>query len=140
MRHQSTTPRTAAAPRPPRTVQVRHPLVPAQPEDGVRVLVERRWPPGLQREQAGADLWLREIAPTATLLRWCNADPQRWADFPRLYGRELDGHADLVRMLARLHAERGLTLLTCARGGAGAAAEVLRERIEQWREDADAAR
>ncbi|MEO7313858.1 MAG: DUF488 family protein [Ginsengibacter sp.] len=34
-------------------------------EDGYRILVNRLWPGGLTKEKAAADLWLKEIAPTA---------------------------------------------------------------------------
>jgi uncharacterized protein YeaO (DUF488 family) len=102
----------------------------------VRVLVERRWPPGLRREQVDADLWLREVAPSEALVRWCNASPTRWENFPGMYRAELEGRPDLVRVLARLHAERTLTLLSIAReGGQDCPAAVLRDVVERFEEE-----
>lgn len=111
-------------------VRVLHPGSPASPADGVRVLVDRRWPPGLAREQVDADLWLREIAPSDALQRRCGADGWR-GERADLYRRELEGREDLLRILARLHLERGLTLLSCFPGESGAAAAVLSPLVEQ---------
>jgi uncharacterized protein YeaO (DUF488 family) len=120
---------------PPR-VRLRHASSEACEEDGVRVLVERRWPPGLTREQVDADLWLREIAPSEALLRWCNASPARWQSFAGMYRAELEARPDLVQVLARLRAERTVTLLSAApEGSANCAAAVLRQVIEEYEED-----
>ncbi len=46
---------------------------PASAGDGRRVLVERLWPRGLREEEAGVDLWLKEIGirPLRAALRVC---------------------------------------------------------------------
>ena len=80
------------------TVRVLHPGSPASPADGVRVLVDRRWPPGLAREQVDADLWLREVAPSDALQ--CRFGAGAWqGERAALYRRELEGRADLLRIL-----------------------------------------
>jgi hypothetical protein len=33
-------------------------------EDGVRILVDRLWPRGLSKDEAGIDLWLKDVAPS----------------------------------------------------------------------------
>ena len=40
-----------------------------QPEkkDGFRVVVDRLWPRGLSKNALQADLWMKEIAPSAAL-------------------------------------------------------------------------
>ena len=110
-------------------VHVRHPASQPAPDEGVRVLVDRRWPPGLRRDQVEADLWLREVAPSDALLR--RGDAGGWdGELGFLYRRELQGCADLLRVMARLHAESRLTLLTCASSEASAAC-VLSRIIEE---------
>lgn len=51
---------------------------PASKKDGFRILVDRLWPRGLKKSQAGVDLWLKEIAPSAELRKSFNHDPGRW--------------------------------------------------------------
>lgn len=46
-------------------------------QDGLRVLVDGLWPRGLTPQKASADLWLREVAPSARLRRWYRHDPRR---------------------------------------------------------------
>jgi uncharacterized protein YeaO (DUF488 family) len=87
---------------------------PAEPDDGMRVLVERLWPRGVRREALHLDAWLKEVAPSDSLRRWFNHDPVRWAEFQKRYAAELDGNRPA--WLAILEAaERGtVTLLFSA--------------------------
>src|SRR4051794_27152641 len=63
-----------------RLPQVKRVYDPPSTEDGVRVLVDRLWPRGLSRTKASIDLWLKDLAPSATLRRWFNHDPEKWAE------------------------------------------------------------
>ena len=45
------------------------------PEDGMRILVDRLWPRGLTKEKARVDLWLKTIAPSTELRKWFGHDP-----------------------------------------------------------------
>lgn len=65
---------------------------PLEPDDGMRVLVERLWPRGVRREALHLDAWLKEVAPSDSLRRWFNHDPVRWAEFQKRYAEELDGN------------------------------------------------
>jgi uncharacterized protein YeaO (DUF488 family) len=38
--------------------------------DGIRILVDRIWPHGVNRGKAMIDLWLEKIAPSTELRRW----------------------------------------------------------------------
>jgi len=49
--------------------------------DGTRVLIDRVWPRGVKKADAGIDLWLKEIAPSTRLRQWFGHDPQKWPDF-----------------------------------------------------------
>ena len=59
------------------------------PEDGVRVLIMRYWPCGVRRDRF--DVWLRQLAPSAELLKWCKLE--RWNSGS---GKELPDVAGLV--------------------------------------------
>jgi uncharacterized protein YeaO (DUF488 family) len=87
---------------------------PLEPDDGMRVLVERLWPRGVRREALHLDAWLKEVAPSDSLRRWFNHDPVRWPEFQKRYAAELDGNRPA--WLAILEAaERGtVTLLFSA--------------------------
>ena len=43
--------------------------------DGTRILVDRLWPRGLQKQSARLGEWLKEVAPTDSLRRWFGHDP-----------------------------------------------------------------
>jgi uncharacterized protein YeaO (DUF488 family) len=84
---------------------------PAAPEDGFRVLAERRWPSRLDKESAAIDCWEKQLAPSPGLHRWFGGRRARWAEFCTRYTLELGEYRD---ELARLHivaAERPVTLL-----------------------------
>jgi uncharacterized protein YeaO (DUF488 family) len=96
-------------------VQVKRAYAPPSKQDGIRVLVDRLWPRGLSRTHASIDLWLKDIAPSVDLRRWFKQQPERWSEFVRRYGEELDGKP--VSIAALLGAARcgQVTLLFGAR-------------------------
>jgi uncharacterized protein YeaO (DUF488 family) len=112
--------------------QVRLKRVYEQPsrEDGLRVLVDRRWPRGLSRVHAGADLWLKEVAPSPALRRWFGHDPRRWKHFRHRYRAELAHHPDELRVLKDLRRRGRITLLFAARDEAHNHAVVLRDVLD----------
>ena len=104
-----------------------------QPEsaDGMRVLVERRWPSGACRQGAAIDLWLREAAPSPALSQWYRGDPRRWARFRDRYRTELSKRARIVRLLEDLRRRTTVTLVFGAQDAKRNHAEVLREFIDR---------
>jgi uncharacterized protein YeaO (DUF488 family) len=102
---------------------------PADPHDGFRVLVDRVWPRGMTKEQVGADLWLKDVAPGADLRKWFGHDHSRWETFRSRYFAELDAKPEAAtRLLAE--ASRGrLTLLFSARDEEYNQAVALREYL-----------
>lgn len=112
-------------------VRVARAYDPPSAEDGARVLVDRLWPRGLSKERAALDLWCKQVAPSSELRRWYAHDPDRFDEFVRRYGAELDeperaAALDHLRGLAR----RGpLTLLTAAKRSDISEATVLQDRL-----------
>ncbi|MBW1832990.1 MAG: DUF488 family protein [Deltaproteobacteria bacterium] len=86
-------------------VRVKRVYEPAEPGDGLRVLVDRLWPRGLSKEVAKVDLWVKELAPSTELRRWFHSEAGSWGEFQKRYSRELSANwevaSDLRRRLGR---------------------------------------
>ena len=100
---------------------------PAVPEDGLRVLVERRWPRRLDRASAAIDRWEKQVAPSAGLHRWFGGRRARWAEFRTRYALELGQYHEQLVGLQAAAAERPVTLLFSSRDMVYNSAAVLRE-------------
>jgi uncharacterized protein YeaO (DUF488 family) len=100
---------------------------PADPQDGLRVLVERRWPWRLNNANAAIDRWEKEVAPSAELHRWFGGRRARWAEFRSRYALELGQHQERLVCLQTEAAEHPVTLLFSARDRVHNGAAVLRE-------------
>lgn len=73
--------------------------LPAQPEDGFRVLVDRLWPRGVSKAEADLDAWLKDIAPSTELRKWFAHDPAKMSEFATRYRAELDANPTAVGTL-----------------------------------------
>ncbi|MBX7234417.1 MAG: DUF488 domain-containing protein [Caldilineales bacterium] len=83
----------------------------AEAADGERFLVDRLWPRGVTKEVLRLAGWLREVAPSDELRRWFGHDPDRWAEFQRRYGAELDGKPESWQPLLEAAARGDITLV-----------------------------
>jgi uncharacterized protein YeaO (DUF488 family) len=81
------------------------------PGDGYRVLVDRLWPRGVSRDEAGVDAWMKQVAPSDQLRRWFHSGPPRWGEFRRRYLAELKNHREVLRELAQRSRRERVTLL-----------------------------
>ena len=102
-------------------------------DDGLRVLVDRLWPRGLSRAQVGADLWLKDVAPTPGLRRWFGHEASRWKRFRQRYRAQLARQPDALRVLKDLRRRGPVTLLFAAHDEAHNHAVVLRETLDSSR-------
>jgi len=96
-------------------IRIKRVYDPADPNDGVRVLVDRVWPRGLRKEAVGADLWLKDVAPSTSLRTWFGHDPAKWEAFKARYFAELADQAGAVAQLLDAAANGTVTLLYSAR-------------------------
>ena len=93
----------------------KHARIRPEPSDGTRLLVMRYWPRGVRRDRF--DAWLRELAPSPELLRWCWAQevrPDHDADtyaatWKARYVREMSDRRELIEELRGRH-EAGETI------------------------------
>lgn len=100
-------------------------------KDGTRILIDRLWPRGLTKARAKIDLWLRDVAPSASLRQWFGHDPAKWEEFQRRYRAELDANQATVTEL-RAAIQRGpATLVYSAKDEQRNDAVVLKAYLEQ---------
>lgn len=99
-------------------------------DDGFRILVDRLWPRGIKKEKANIDLWLKEIAPSDSLRKWFNHEPERWEEFKKRYRKELKGKSALVDQLSQTVKKGKVTFLFSATDEAHNNAVALREYLQ----------
>ena len=106
---------------------------PAGKNDGLRVLVDRLWPRGIAKKKAHIDLWLRDLSPSDELRRMVHADPAKWVEFVKAYGRELKQEPARTALadLRKLPSSRPVTLLYAARDEAHNNAVALKRLLAQ---------
>lgn len=109
------------------TVRVRRVHEPPEPQDGVRVLVDRLWPRGLSKEAAQVDEWPKALTPSTELRRWYHAGEGSYDEFRRRYEAELAAPdaAELLDGLRDLARKGPVTLLTAVRSPQESHASVL---------------
>lgn len=61
------------------------------PDDHIRVLVDRLWPRGIDKQRAQLTTWMKEVAPSGELRRWFAHDPDKFMEFSSRYTEELRG-------------------------------------------------
>jgi len=81
------------------------------PSDGTRVLVDGLWPRGISKDKLKLDMWLKEVAPSASLRKWFSHDPERWPEFQRRYTDELKHNAEAWKPIAEAAHKHRVTLI-----------------------------
>jgi len=96
---------------------VRRVYDPPQPEDGVRVLVDRLWPRGLSKDAAHVDEWPKALTPSTELRRWYHAGERSYEEFASRYEAELaePEAAELLEHVRELAGKGTITLLTASK-------------------------
>jgi uncharacterized protein YeaO (DUF488 family) len=79
--------------------------------DGVRFLVERLWPRGVNKASLSVAAWLKDAAPSTELRLWFNHDPARWREFQLRYFAELEARPDAWWRLTEAAREGTITLI-----------------------------
>ena len=115
------------------SIAIKRVYEPKSRTDGARVLVDRLWPRGLTKADAGVDEWLKDLAPSNELRQWYHARPEQWEMFRKKYLRELAQPAceeGLRRLYELAHKEKRLTLLFASKQETQNNATVLKELLE----------
>ena len=109
------------------TARIRRVYDPPEPDDGVRVLVDRLWPRGLSKEAAHIDEWPKALTPSNELRRWYHAGQGSYEEFASRYEAELTAPA-AAESLSRLResaASGTVTLVTAVKSPEESHAAVL---------------
>ena len=96
--------------------------------DGYRVLVDRLWPRGMNKEKARIDISLKEVAPSDELRKWSNHEPQKWGDFRKRYFAELKHKQEILGSIVEKHG-KAVTLLYGAKDQQNNNAVALKEYL-----------
>lgn len=83
--------------------------------DGYRMLIDRLWPRGVAKADAGIHEWNKDIAPSAELRKWFNHCADRFEAFGHAYKMELEKKSDELKRLKAISEEQNLTLLYAAK-------------------------
>jgi len=92
---------------------------PRHSDEGLRLGTVRRPPRGVPRSQFASrdyyDVWVPELAPSATLFSWATSQPftdARWKRFSGEYRKEMraPAAAHLISLLARLSSQANLSV------------------------------
>ncbi|MFJ4525332.1 DUF488 domain-containing protein [Streptomyces sp. NPDC088810] len=113
------------------SVRVRRIYEPPEPDDGLRVLVDRLWPRGLAKDEAQVDEWPKDLTPSPELRTWYHGGGS-YEEFRSRYEDELDA-PEAAELLDRLResARKGtVTLLTASKKTEESHAHVLAELLE----------
>lgn len=110
-------------------VRIKRIYSPPSADDGTRILVDRLWPRGVQKERAAVDQWDKDIAPSSALRNWFGHDPARWRGFYERYADEIQAHPNRVSELRALAKTGRITLLFAAHDQQHNHAIVLRDRL-----------
>jgi uncharacterized protein YeaO (DUF488 family) len=98
--------------------------------DGKRILVDRIWPRGMRREEAHADAWIKDIAPSSALRRWFGHDPAKWPEFRQRYLAELKKNPAVGELREMAQERKTVTLLFGAKDSMHNNAAVLRDFLQ----------
>ncbi len=110
---------------------------PAEPDDGIRILVERLWPRGLSKEKAKVDHWLKDLAPSAELRKWFQHDVEKWEEFKSKYFEELSNQVDGLEGLLDLIKSHKVTLVFASKEERFNNSNALVEFIENFMRNSD---
>ena len=112
-------------------IRIKRAYEPPAAEDGVRILVDRLWPRGLNKEKLQITAWMKEAAPSNALRQQVHHNPDQWDQFVSAYRQELADNPQAVQTL-RDYAHQGtLTLVYGARDTVHNQAVVLKQYLEE---------
>ena len=103
----------------------------AEANDGIRILVMRRWPRGISKEKAKVDRWIKELGPSNELLSEWNKSKINFAEYKTRYLKEMQMQTQKIRELAEVAGKNTLTLLCHEKSDAECHRRLLKELIEK---------
>ena len=111
-------------------IRIKRVYIAPEDSDGKRILVDKLWPRGLNKDEAHIDAWIKEVAPSDDLRKWFNHDPKKWPMFKEKYFFELLNNPEAVIKLIKAMDDES-TLLFAAKEEEFNNAVALKEYLEQ---------
>lgn len=112
-----------------KNVKIKRVYEPVVKSDGYRVLVDRLWPRGVKKENAGVHIWLKEAAPSNELRKWFGHASEKWSEFKKKYEAELQTGSAIEELKEIVKAHGTVTLLYAAKDEQHNQAVVLKELL-----------
>jgi uncharacterized protein YeaO (DUF488 family) len=114
------------------TINIKRIYKPAEKTDGLRILVDRLWPRGINKEAAQLDLWLKEIAPSTELRKWFHSGDaaNKWEEFKAKYLTELKQNEAVKELLNIINNNKTVSFLYAVPDENHNHALILKEFIE----------
>ena len=103
-------PKRAAA-----AIRIKRAYDPSEPDDGLRILIDRLWPRGMPKAQLKLDSWVKHLSPSNALRKWYQHDPEKFAEFRKRYVAELKAEGEGLAELRAAVKGRTVTLLTATK-------------------------
>jgi uncharacterized protein YeaO (DUF488 family) len=100
-------------------------------KDGYRVLIDRLWPRGVTKEAAAINEWVKEIAPSTSLRKWFNHDPERWTEFQKKYKTELKKNKAVEELAGKWSDHELITFVYAGKDTEHTHALVLQQYLQQ---------
>ena len=117
-------PKRAAA-----AIRIKRAYDPPEPDDGLRILIDRLWPRGMPKAKLKLDSWVKHLSPSNALRKWYQHDPEKFAEFRKRYVAELKAEGEGLAELRAAVKGRTVTLLTATKVLELSHATVLRELL-----------
>lgn len=99
--------------------------------DGYRVLVDHVWPRGISKDKAKLDEWAKEVAPSDTLRKWFDHDPDKFTEFKKKFTKELDDNTSVDELVKTLKKHKKATLVYAAKDEKHNNAVALRDYLKK---------
>ncbi|MGE5073736.1 MAG: DUF488 domain-containing protein [Anaerolineae bacterium] len=97
------------------SIRIKRAYEPPSTSDGSRILVDRLWPRGISKEALKLDAWMKDLSPSNELRKRFHHEEGKWAEFEKLYFKELSQQAQLVAELRKKARGHTVTLIYAAR-------------------------
>jgi len=117
-------PKRAAA-----AIRIKRAYDPPEPDDGLRILIDRLWPRGVTKSKLKLDAWVKHLSPSNALRKWYQHDPEKFAEFRKRYTAELKQEGEGLAELRAAVKGRTVTLLTSTKEIELSHATVLRDLL-----------
>ena len=117
----------AAPKRAATAIRIKRAYDPPEPDDGLRILIDRLWPRGMPKAKLRLDSWVKHLSPSNALRKWYQHDPEKFAEFRKRYVAELKQQDEGLAELRAAVKGRTVTLLTATKEIELSHATVMRE-------------